>query len=98
MSRPCVTKQLPLILFSVYSVTVKTPALQRTRYASYASPYIMLAFFFPVYFSSRRGYLFLFCHFRSMPYIYRFNDRYSSSPRVGSVDVATSSFIPELVF
>jgi hypothetical protein len=33
-----------------------------------------------------------------MPYIYRFNDRYSSSPRVGSVDVATLSSIPELVF
>jgi hypothetical protein len=40
----------------------------------------------------------LFCRFCSMPYIYRFNDRYSSSPRIGSVDVATPSFIPELVF
>jgi hypothetical protein len=55
-------------------------------------------FFFPVYFSSSRGYLFLFCRFHSMPYIYHFNDRYSLSPRIGSVDVATPSFIPELVF
>jgi hypothetical protein len=43
MSRPWATKQLPLILFFVYSVIVKTPALQRTRYVSCASPYIMLA-------------------------------------------------------
>jgi hypothetical protein len=43
---PCTTKQLPLILFPVYSVTVKTPTLQRTRYASCASPYIMFGFFF----------------------------------------------------
>jgi hypothetical protein len=65
-----------------------------------ALPLILcLAFLFsPVYFSSRRGYLFLFCRFRSMPYIYHFNDRYSSSPRVGSVDVATPSSVPELVF
>jgi hypothetical protein len=54
--------------------------------------------FFPVYFSSRQGYLFLFCRFCSMPYIYRFNDGYSLSPRAGSVDIATPSFIPELVF
>jgi hypothetical protein len=60
--------------------------------------YVWFFFFFPVYFSTRRGYLFLFCRFHSMPYIYRFNDRYSSSPRVGSVDVATPSSVPELVF
>jgi hypothetical protein len=40
----------------------------------------------------------IFGRFRSMPYIYHFNDRYSSSPRVGSVDVAAPSFILELVF
>jgi hypothetical protein len=33
-----------------------------------------------------------------MLYIYRFNDRYSSSPRVGIVDVVAPSFIPKLVF
>jgi hypothetical protein len=60
--------------------------------------YVWLFFFFLVFFSSRQGHLFLFFCFRSMPYIYRFNDRYSSSPRIGSVDVATPSFIPELVF
>ena len=37
-------------------------------------------------------------HFCSMPYIYCVNDRYSSSPSVGSMDVATLSFIPELEF
>ena len=42
--------------------------------------------------------LFLFCRLHSMPYIYCVNDRYSLSPRVGSVDVATLSFILELKF
>jgi hypothetical protein len=59
---------------------------------------------FPLYYI-RLLFCFRFCfpslsfgRFRSMPYIYCFNDRYSSSPRVGSVDVATPSFILELVF
>jgi hypothetical protein len=55
--------------------------------------YIRLLFFFRLRFPSLP-----FGRFRSMPYIYLFNDRYSSSPRVGSVDVTTPSFIPELVF
>jgi hypothetical protein len=58
----------------------------------------LASFLFPVYFSSRRGYLFLFFRFHSMLYIYRFNDMYSSSPRVGSRNDATPSSVPELVF
>ena len=46
MSRPCATKQLPLTLFFVYSLIVKTAILHWTRYASYAFPYIMLASLF----------------------------------------------------
>jgi hypothetical protein len=55
--------------------------------------YIWLFVFFRFSFLS-----FLSGRFRSMPYIYRFNDRCSSSQRVGIVDVAAPSFIPELVF
>ena len=43
MNQPCMTKQWPLILFSVYSISVKTATLRRIRYASFASLYIMLA-------------------------------------------------------
>ena len=56
------------------------------------------SFFCSGLFSLKRGYLFLFCRFCSMPYIYHVNDRYNSSPRVGSVDVAPPSFILELEF
>jgi hypothetical protein len=55
--------------------------------------YIWLFFSFQFSFPS-----FSFGRCRSMPYIYHFNDSYSLSPRVGSMDVTAPSFIPELVF
>jgi hypothetical protein len=55
--------------------------------------YIWLLIFFQFSFPS-----FSFGRCYSMSYIYHFNDRYNSSPRVGSVDVAALSFIPELMF
>jgi hypothetical protein len=60
---------------------------------------LFLLYYILLFFSFRFSFpLFSFGCCRSMPYIYRFNDRYSSSPKVGSVDVAAPSFIPELVF
>ena len=60
--------------------------------------YVGLSFFCLDFLSSKRGYLFLFWRFRSMPYIYHINDRYSLSPSIGSMDVAIPSFILELEF
>jgi hypothetical protein len=50
--------------------------------------YIRLLFFFQFRFP-----LLPFGCFHNMPYIYHFNDEYSSSPRVGSVDVPTPSIL-----
>jgi hypothetical protein len=41
---------------------------------------------------------FLFNHFRSFFYINHFDNKYSSSPRVGIVDVAATSFFYVFLF